>query len=73
MVVAGRGEALPESEGTAIERQRPEVELAVQAYLKLGNGDPRQALALAVQDAISASQLVSRGFARWGQPDARTW
>jgi hypothetical protein len=69
MVVAERREALPvEDESAALERQRPEVAAAVQAYLKLGSGDPRRALGLAVCDAIDASRLVSRGFARRGGP-----
>lgn len=67
MVGAGRGRALREDE-SAIERQNPAVAAAVQAYLSLASGDTRQALALAVKDAIDASQLVSRGFARWGEP-----
>ena len=74
MVVAGHREALPEEdESAALERQRPEVAAAVESYLKLGSGDARRALALAVCDAIDASRLVSTGFARWGQPARSPW
>ena len=66
IVVAEDGEALPEEEGTAIERQRPDVATAVELYLKLARGEPRRALAVAVSNAIDASRLVSRGFARLG-------
>jgi hypothetical protein len=41
-------------------------------YLRLTGGEPRRALALAVADAIDATHLVSRGFARWGQHDRRS-
>ena len=68
MVVAGRGEALGDEE-TALERQDPGVAGAVRSYLKLAGGDARQALALAVRDGIGTAALVSRGFARWGEPE----
>lgn len=55
-------------EHVPLERQRPEVAASVEAYLKLANGDLRQALALAVTDAIETAKLVSAGFARWRQP-----
>lgn len=67
MVDAGHERALRE-EDTAIERQDPGVATAVQSYLKLAGGDTRQALALAVRDGIGTAALVSRGFARWGEP-----
>ena len=74
MVVAGRRETSPEDdESAALKRQRPGVAAAVQAYLKLGSGDARRALALAVCDAIDASRLVSSGFARWGQSARTSW
>ena len=68
MVVAGRGEALRDDR-TALERQDPGVASAVESYLKLAGGDPRQALALAVRDGCGTAGLVSRGFTRWGQPE----
>ena len=70
MLGAGRGEDSSGSQA-ALEGQRPEVAAAVEAYLRLGNGDLRQALALAVTDAIETAKLVSTGFARWRQPERR--
>ena len=74
MVVAGRGEALRNEvePATALERQRPDVAIAADMYLRLAGGEPRRALALAVADAIDATHLVSRGCARWGQHDRRS-
>ena len=70
MVVAGRERALRDDAEplTALEQKRSDVATAVEMYLKLVGGDTRRALALAVADAIDASRLVSRGFARWGDP-----
>ena len=59
------------SSDSAPEQPSPEVARMVDAYLKLGNGDLRQALALAVTDAMGAAKLVSVGCARWGQPATR--
>jgi hypothetical protein len=68
MVVAGQGRALRDDE-TALERQDPRVAGAVRSYLRLAGGDARQALALAVRDGIGTAALVSRGYARWGEPE----
>ena len=48
-----------------------EVAAAMDAYLKLANGDLRLALAVSVADGIAVSRLVSTGFARWRQPKRR--
>ncbi|NNM74609.1 hypothetical protein [Enterovirga aerilata] len=48
-----------------------EVAAAIDAYLKLANGDLRLALAVSVADGIAVSKLVSTGFARWRQPRSR--
>lgn len=48
-----------------------EVTAAVDAYLKLANGDLRLALAVSVADGIAVSKLVSTGYARWRQPKRR--
>jgi hypothetical protein len=48
-----------------------EVAAAVDAYLKLANGDLRLALAVSVADGIAVSRLVSTGYARWRQPKRR--
>ena len=48
-----------------------EVAAAVDAYLKLANGDLRLALAVSVADGIAVSKLVSTGYARWRQPKRR--
>lgn len=48
-----------------------EVAAAVDAYLKLANGDVRLALAVSVADGIAVSRLVSTGYARWRQPKRR--
>jgi len=56
-----------------------EVEALASAYLSLANGNPSLALRLAAADRVSDLErlqarvaqlqaLVSRGFARWGQP-----
>jgi hypothetical protein len=71
MVVAGHREALRHEE-TALERQDAGVASAVRSYLRLAGGDSRQALALAVRDGIGTAALVSRGYARWGEPERQT-
>ena len=48
-----------------------EVAAAIDAYLKLANGDVRLALAVSVADGIAVSRLVSTGYARWRQPKRR--
>ena len=49
-----------------------EVRAAVDAYLRLANGDVKLALAVSVADGIAVSKLVSTGFARWRQPTRRS-
>lgn len=44
---------------------------AMDAYLRLANGDVRLALAVSVADGLAVSKLVSTGFARWRQPTGR--
>ena len=74
MVVAGHGRGLSNGAEmpTPLEQKRSDVAAAVEMYLRLTGGEPRRALALAVADAIDASKLVSRGFARWGGPGTLT-
>lgn len=49
----------------------PDIEAIAQAYVELAQGNVRLALCVSVADRIAASRLVSRGFARWGQPAPR--
>lgn len=46
----------------------PEIEAIADQYVALTQGNLRLALAVSVADGIEATRLVSRGFARWGQP-----
>ena len=57
----------------------PDVEALASAYLDVADGDPVLALRLAAADRVSDLErlqarvarlraLVSRGYARWGQP-----
>lgn len=67
MVVAEHGEALS---GAQVTDGDPELRAVVDAYLRLADGDTALALTAAASDAMAASRLVSRGFARWGEPSA---
>lgn len=49
-----------------------DLKAAMDAYLKLANGDVRLALEVSVADGLAVSKLVSTGFARWRQPGRRT-
>lgn len=49
----------------------PEVEAIAQAYVEMAQGNVRLALSVSVADRIATARLVSRGFARWGQPMPR--
>jgi hypothetical protein len=69
MVEVRRGET---SSGSEPSREPDgEVAAAMDAYLKLANGDVRLALAVSVADGIAVSRLVSTGYARWRQPKRR--
>jgi hypothetical protein len=72
---AGRATILPVDE----EEIAPEAEALASAYLNAADGNPSLALRLAAADRVSDLErlqarlaqiqaLVSRGFARWGQP-----
>jgi hypothetical protein len=75
MTNAGRATILPDEH----EPIAPEVEALASAYLTVAEGNPSQALRLAAADRVAdlerlqarvaqVQALVSRGFARWGQP-----
>ena len=67
-------ETLPERHASRAEPARSgnrEVESAVDAYLRLANGDVRLALAVSVADGLAVSKLVSTGYARWRHPARR--
>ena len=49
----------------------PDIEAIADAYVELAQGNVRLALCVSVADRIAAARLVSRGFARWGQPTPR--
>jgi hypothetical protein len=70
MAEVQRGETAAVSEGGR--DPEGEVAAAVDAYLRLANGDAKLALAVSVADGIAVSKLVSTGFARWRQPKRRT-
>jgi hypothetical protein len=65
---AGREPALPIGR---VETGDRELDQLVEAYLSQAAGDPVAALLQAVADGRAVSALVSRGFARWGQPESR--
>ncbi len=65
-----RGERLSAAELAA--DAEGEIAAAVDAYLRLANGDVRLALAVSVADGIAVSKLVSTGYARWRQPKGRS-
>ena len=69
MVIAEQGRGASDSEPA--EGHDPEVEALASAYVEAATGDVRLALRLASRDAIEATRLVSRGFARWGRIPAR--
>lgn len=70
MTDAERDAVLPEE--ALATRYPPEVVATAEAYLEQAGGDPRLALVEAVADGFAVAALVSRGFARWGQPARRT-
>jgi hypothetical protein len=49
-----------------------ELNQIAEAYLSQADGDAIAALLQAIVDGRAVSALVSRGFARWGQPESRT-
>jgi hypothetical protein len=65
---AGREPALPIRR---VETGDHELDEIVEAYLSQAEGDPVAALLQAITDGRALSGLVSRGFARWGQPERR--
>ena len=59
------------SEGPAAREGDAEIEAIAEAYVEMARGNVRLALSVSVADRIAATKLVSRGFARWGQPTPR--
>ena len=70
MTDAGRDAVLPEADPEAA--YPPEVRATAKAYVEQAGGDIRIALMQAVADGFAVAALVSRGFARWGQPERRS-
>lgn len=69
MTDAGRDAVLPEAEPEG--PYPPGVLATAKAYLEQAGGDARLALVRAVAGGFATAELVSRGFARWGQPARR--
>jgi hypothetical protein len=68
MTNAGHEPALPIGK---VETGDHELDQIAEAYLSQAEGDPVVALLQAIADGRAVSALVSRGFARWGQPEGR--
>ena len=66
---AGQEPALPIGR---VETGDHELDQIAEAYLSQADGDAVAALLQAIADGRAVSALVSRGFARWGQPELRT-
>jgi hypothetical protein len=65
---AGHEPALPIGK---VEAGDDELDQIAEVYLSQANGDARTALLRAIADGRAVSALVSRGFARWGEPEQR--
>ena len=66
---AGHEPALPIGR---VETGDHELDQIAGAYLSQADGDVRAALLQAIADGRAVSAVVSRGFARWGQPESRS-
>ena len=65
---AGHEPALPVGK---VETGDRELDQIAEVYLSQADGDAFAALLRAIADGRAVSGLVSRGFARWGQPEQR--
>jgi hypothetical protein len=68
---AARGDSRSERSAGPASDSDAEIEAIADAYVELARGNVRLALSVSIADRIAATRLVSRGFARWGQPTPR--